>query len=197
MSSMSSRTISPSSLVTKLNGDRHRVALNLFMLIVLAHWAEHVIQAIQIWVLGWPREEALGLLGVPFPWLVSSESLHYGYALVMLLGLWVLRHGFKGRGRKWWMVSFGIQAWHHLEHLLLLSQAVVGANLLGRAAPQSVVQLVVPRVELHLLYNALVFLPMVVAVYLHLRPNRSEFSQMTCDCVPHRRPAPVSAGGVR
>jgi hypothetical protein len=106
-------------------------ALNVFMVIVIAHWAEHVVQAIQIWGLSWDREQALGLLGVPFPWLVSSESLHYGYALVMLLGLWTLRLGFVGRGHAWWMAAFWIQAWHHLEHLVLLSQAVAGANLLA------------------------------------------------------------------
>lgn len=180
-------------LVTKLNGEHHRAALNVFMFIVIAHWAEHIIQAIQIWALGWAREDALGLLGVPFPWLVSSEALHYGYALVMLLGLWVLRHGFVGRGRRWWMASFWIQAWHHLEHLLLLGQVALGAHLLGNAAPVSVVQLVVPRVELHLLYNAAVFLPMLVGVYFHLRPTRAEYRRLTCSCHPQRS-APLAAG---
>jgi hypothetical protein len=160
------------------------------MFVVIAHWGEHVVQAIQIWLLGWTRPEALGLLGVPFPWLVSSESLHYGYALVMLLGLWILRHGFVGRGRKWWMAAFLIQAWHHLEHLILLGQAVVGANLLGNAVPISIVQLIVPRVELHLLYNAAVFLPMVVGIYYHLRPSRSEYRQLDCSCHPRRVSAP-------
>lgn len=181
---MPSRTGSSAgaALVTKLNGDSHRAALNIFMFIVIAHWAEHVVQAVQIWGLGWPRAEALGVLGVPFPWLVSSEALHYGYALVMLIGLWVLRHGFVGRGRKWWMASFWIQAWHHLEHFILLAQAVIGVNLLGNAVPVSIVQLMVPRVELHLFYNVAVFLPMVVAVYLHLRPSQAEFRQMSCSC---------------
>lgn len=179
-------------LVEKLNGSHHRAALNVFMFIVIAHWAEHIIQAIQIWGLGWERSEALGLLGVPFPWLVSSESLHYGYALVMLIGLWVLRHGFVGRGRWWWMLAFGIQAWHHLEHLLLLGQAVVGANLFGREVPVSLVQLIIPRVELHLLYNAVVFLPMVVGVYLHLRPNRSERQRLSCSCHRPRAGRPLT-----
>ncbi|MEE3922656.1 hypothetical protein V2I01_42730 [Micromonospora sp. BRA006-A] len=37
-----------------LNGRHHRVALSGFMVVVLAHWAEHLVQAYQIWVLGWP-----------------------------------------------------------------------------------------------------------------------------------------------
>ena len=69
----------------KLNTIWHKRALNLFMLVVLAHWAEHLAQAFQIYVLGWPRPSANGVLGLFFPWLVTTEVLHYGYALVMLV----------------------------------------------------------------------------------------------------------------
>src|SRR5215211_3761374 len=51
----------------KLNGRYHRAALNTFMVIVIAHWAEHIAQAIQIWGLGWSRPKAKGLLGYAFP----------------------------------------------------------------------------------------------------------------------------------
>ncbi|WP_320066145.1 hypothetical protein [Micromonospora sp. RTGN7] len=166
----------------RLNGVWHRAALNVFMLVVVAHWAEHIVQAAQIWVLGWPRPEARGVLGMPFPWLVEQEWLHYGYALVMLVGLWMLRDGFVGRSRRWWLAALAIQVWHHLEHLLLLVQALTGTYLLGRAVPTSLLQLALPRVELHLFYNAVVFLPMVVAVYLHLRPNEFELDRMNCSC---------------
>ena len=165
-----------------LGETHHRAALSLFMVIVLAHWAEHIAQAVQIWGLGWPVPQARGVLGVPLPWLVSSEWLHYGYALVMLIGLAVLRGGFTGRARTWWTVSLGIQVWHHLEHLLLLLQSLTGVYLFGGTAPVSIVQTVLPRVELHLFYNAAVFVPMVLAVYLHLRPHRSEFDAMVCSC---------------
>ncbi|GAA2520089.1 hypothetical protein Ahu01nite_076900 [Winogradskya humida] len=179
----------PPSLLTRINTVHHRAALNLFMLVVVAHWAEHVVQAVQIWVLHWPRPQARGLLGIPFPWLISSEWLHYGYALVMLAGLVLLRRGFTGRARTWWNIALGIQVWHHFEHLLLLLQALTGTYLAGRAVPTSLLQLVLPRVELHLFYNAVVFVPMVVAMYLHLHPNRTEFPAMDCSCreVAHAR----------
>ncbi|HEX2315175.1 MAG TPA: hypothetical protein VHJ17_15640 [Thermomonospora sp.] len=164
-----------------LNADRHRVALGVFLAIVLAHWAEHVAQAVQIWVLGWPVPEARGVLGVPFPWLVTSEWMHYGYALVMLAGLVLLRPAFTGRARTWWNISLAIQAWHHLEHLLLLLQALTGNNLAGRPKVTSIVQLLVPRVELHLFYNAIVFAPMVVAMILHRRSGGgSDAAPCTC-----------------
>ncbi|MEV8513838.1 hypothetical protein [Dactylosporangium sp. NPDC051484] len=159
------------------------------MAIVLAHWAEHIAQAYQIWVLGWPRPKARGVLGEFFPWLVSSEWMHYGYALIMLVGLFLLRPGFVGRGRVWWTVALAIQFWHHIEHLLLLLQAQTGHFLWGKAVPTSVLQLVYPRVELHLFYNSIVFIPMVIAVYLHLRPNRVELDQTACSCVSGPRRA--------
>ncbi|GAA1038801.1 hypothetical protein GCM10009557_55810 [Virgisporangium ochraceum] len=169
-------------LMTRINVDRHRAALNVFMVIVLAHWAEHIVQAVQIWGLGRPRPEARGVLGQFFPWLVTSEWLHYGYAIVMLVGLWILRTGFVGRARTWWMIAFGIQVWHHLEHLLLLLQSITGSHLAGKPVATSVAQLVAPRVELHLFYNTIVFVPMVVAMYLHMRPNAAEYERMRCSC---------------
>ncbi|MDG4793439.1 hypothetical protein O7615_06035 [Micromonospora sp. WMMD1082] len=162
------------------------------MVIVIAHWAEHLTQAFQIWALGWERPASRGVLGQYFPWLVSSEWLHYGYAIVMLVGLWVLRQGFVGRARTWWTVALAIQFWHHIEHLLLLLQAQLGFTIAGQAVPTSILQLVLPRVELHLFYNTIVFIPMVIAMYLHLRPSNAEAEQMDCSCRPPQQLASVS-----
>jgi hypothetical protein len=155
------------------------------MFVVIAHWAEHITQAIQIYALGWARPRAKGALGLWFPWLVTSEWLHYGFAIVMLVGLILLRKGFVGRAKTWWMVALWVQAWHHLEHLLLLLQALTGSYLLGAKQPTSILQLAFTgqRVEIHLFYNAVVFIPMVIAMYYHLRPKPEERSQMQCNCV--------------
>ncbi|MER5756930.1 hypothetical protein [Streptomyces sp. NPDC002088] len=154
----------------------------MFLIIVLAHWAEHVAQAVQIYIWGWPVKQARGVLGIPFPWLVSSEWMHYGYALIMLVGFVLLRPGFTGTSRTWWNIALGVQIWHHLEHLLLLVQALTGAYLAGRAVPTSIVQLVAPRVELHLFYNAVVTIPMLVAMILHSRPAKDAASAPRCTC---------------
>ncbi len=89
------------SFYEKLNTGWHERALQGFMFIVLAHWGEHLVQAYQIYVMGWPRPMANGILGLWYPWLIKSETLHYGYALIMLTGIWVLRKGFTGRSRAW------------------------------------------------------------------------------------------------
>jgi hypothetical protein len=168
--------------LSALNTRHHRAALTIFMIVVIGHWAEHLAQAYQLWVLDWPLPRARGVLGVPFPWLIKSEWLHYGYAIVMLIGLFLLRPGFHGRSRRWWTIALVIQFWHHIEHLLLLLQAQTGHYLFGRSVPTSILQLAVPRVELHLFYNTIVFIPMVVAMVLHLRPDAAEAKASTCSC---------------
>lgn len=186
---MAAATTSASSdgLIAAINGRHHKASVNIYMVIVLAHWAEHLVQAYQIWVLGWPKAQARGVLGEPFPWLITSEWLHYGYALLMIIGLFLLRPGFVGRARTWWTVALAIQFWHHIEHLLLLLQAQTHTLYFGKSVPTSLLQLLYPRVELHLFYNTVVFIPMIIAVYLHLRPNRKEQQAMDCSCVPEAK----------
>ncbi|HEX6070140.1 MAG TPA: hypothetical protein VFZ18_09950, partial [Longimicrobiaceae bacterium] len=57
--------------------------------------------------------------------------------------------------------------------------------------PMSIAQLVIPRVELHLIYNTLVFVPMIIAVYHHMFPASEDASRMRCSCAvrPHAVPA--------
>jgi hypothetical protein len=176
-------------LLAALNGRLHKAALMVFLFVVVAHWAEHLTQAWQIYVMDMPRPKAGGFLGKIFPVLVTSEWLHYGFAIVMLIGFVMLRHSFTGRARKWWDAAMWIQVWHHFEHLLLLLQALFGAYLLGASKPTSILQLAFPanRVEIHLFYNAIVFVPMVVAMWYHQRPRPDELQQAQCTCASSAR----------
>jgi hypothetical protein len=177
------------TLLGRLNGRWHERGLQLFMVIVLAHWAEHLAQAVQIYAMGWPVPESRGVLGLWYPWLVKSELLHYGYALVMLAGIWVMLPGFVGTSRIWWIVALVIQFWHHIEHGLLQGQAIVGTNLFNSPVPVSIAQLWIPRVELHLIYNSLVFVPMIVGMYYHMFPSKEDAPVMQCTCAYHPRVA--------
>ena len=176
-------------LLRDLNDRLHEKALIGLMVIVFAHLAEHVVQAVQIFALGMPRPASRGILGQFWPWLVTSELLHYGYALVMLVGLYILLPGFVGRARVWWIAALVIQFWHHIEHALLQGQAIVGRNILGSPIPLSVAQIWIPRVELHLFYNTIVLVPMLIAMYFHMFPKPEEADAMACTCAKRVRPA--------
>src|SRR5207302_11069296 len=111
---------------------------------------------------------AWGVKAWAVPWLVRWEVMRYGYARMVRGGLWVLLPGFVGRARMWWLAALVIQFWQHIEHALLQGQAITGRTLFGAPAPTSLVQLWIPRLELHLFYNTVVFVPMIVAMYYHL-----------------------------
>jgi len=177
-------TATKQSFLEKLNGPWHERALYVYLTIVVLHWIEHLFQAAQIWLLGMPRAQALGALGYVFPWLVKSETLHFTYALLMFIGLVILRSGFHGRARTWWTISLVIQTWHLFEHSLLQYQAIVGRNFFGSPVPTSIGQQFVPRVELHLFYNLLVFVPMVIAMWQHTRPDQKTVNACTCADAP-------------
>ncbi|MFC7483195.1 hypothetical protein ACFQX7_28800 [Luedemannella flava] len=50
-----------------LNSAHHRIALNIYMVIVLAHWAEHLAQAFQIWASACPARRRWARSAWPFP----------------------------------------------------------------------------------------------------------------------------------
>ena len=179
------------TLRARLNGPWHERALRIFMVVVLAHLAEHFVQAYQAYVLHLPMHEARGILGQWFPWLIHSEVLHYGYAVIMLVGIWVLLPGFVGRARTWWLAALVIQFWHHIEHALLQGQIIFGHNLFGSPVPTSIIQLWIPRLELHLFYITIVFVPMVVAMFYHLFPTQAERGAMRCSCALRPETAPA------
>jgi hypothetical protein len=187
----------------------------LFMGVCIFHLVEHVIQALEVYVFNVPLHEARGVLGVFWPWLVHSETLHYGYALFMLVGLWLFRLQFGF----WWKVAIAVQCWHHFEHALLLYQATIGQNFFGAPQPISVIQFLgflngpaetgfdgmlkmshfgvcdcqgakpgtihewsfllmfVRRVEVHLLYNLVVMIPMFIAIGKGRRVNNEQSKQ--------------------
>ncbi len=215
-------------LSLKLNTVWHKPALQLFTVIVLAHWGEHLVQTFQVYVLHWPLNQSFGMLGMIWPWMVKTELMHYLYAIVMLIALWILRKGFTGRSYVWWMIAFWIQFWHHIEHALLQYQVIAGHNFMGAPAPISIIQMIgliegpastgfnglmagppthplsallfaVRRVEVHMIYNTIVFIPMAIGMFYHLFPSPEEEQHMGCSCAWHKKPAVPrlsAAGGV-
>ena len=82
--------------------------------------------------------------------------------------------------------------WHHIEHGLLQGQYLLGYNLFGQPVPTSILQLWAPRVELHLFYNTIVFIPMVIAMYHHIFPPPVGAGKRKCTCAWHGQFEPVA-----
>lgn len=149
----------------KLNGPWRGRVLLLYLAIVLGHWSEHLAQVYQVYILGWVPAKAGGILGLYFPILAQSEVLHIVYNGSMWLGLVLLLRGMSDPARKWWLVTLVLQSWHLFEHILLQYQYLTGNFFFGATVQTGIGQLLVPRVELHFLYNLIVFIPMMVAYY--------------------------------
>jgi hypothetical protein len=152
-----------------LTDTMHSLLLTLYMIAVIFHFFEHVLQICQAFVLHWARADSGGLLGLWAPQLLASELLHFGYNLFQLVGLAVLLKGFAGRAQRWWAIALAIQTWHFIEHTVMLVQAQTSLYLFGASKPMSLLEVLLPRIELHFLYNALVFVPTAIAVFLYWR----------------------------
>ena len=180
-----------SGLLARINTEWHKRGLVLFGIVVALHWAEHIAQAIQIWVFHFRKPEARGLVGAHWPWLIKSEWLHYGFAIVMLVGLAILLPGFSGWARRFWIAALVIQIWHFAEHQLLFIQALTHQPWFGAKMPTSILQQFWPmnRPELHLFYNAVVTIPMIIAVYFHMFPPLMEHGRNArCGCARNKEP---------
>lgn len=166
-----------------LNGKYHSLYLKTFNVILLSHLAEHVFQIFQLYVLHWPRPQCLGLLGLWKSWLVTSEWLHYSHALFMVVGLALLLPAITHpKARFYWKITFILAFLHHIEHFLLLEQAITHKYLFVGTLPTPPGHLGVPisfgqilfpklgieifkqRIELHLFYNLVVMLPYWIAL---------------------------------
>jgi hypothetical protein len=160
-----------------LNGSRHGTALVVYMVVVAAHFSEHLLQLMQVYAWGWARPDAGGLLGVVYPALNTSEVLHTAYNSLQLSGLLLLLPGFRvaPAARTAWLVALTAQSWHWLEHAFLQVQYVTGVYFYGALKQMSVLERYFPRMELHFVYNLAVFVPTVIALalYVHARRTRT------------------------
>jgi len=171
-----------------LQGTIMNYKMKIFGAIMIAHWLEHLFQAYQVYVLHMDRACALGLLGMKYPWLIRTESLHFGFALLTLTGIWYAGKDYFAslRAAKVWLVAYYAAIWHLFEHLLLFVQAVFGVT-----HPTSLIQLIVPRIELHLFYNSVVTILIVLALieermYRNLMKFVEEHNEEECEfCHDH------------
>jgi hypothetical protein len=146
-----------------------------------AHVVEHIIQLIQVYLLGVPDDEALGLLGYVFQFQGTEEWLHVVFNVLYLACLVVIASGLLRSAAARSVVPvlamiafllFGVwlEAWHVVEHVVIISN-VVANN--GCPCPGILdAQLGLSDTVLHFGYNAVAYAATVLPFAYVLRHNR-------------------------
>jgi hypothetical protein len=151
-----------------------------FIVLMIAHWAEHIVQAYQVWVLHMPRACAMGILGMKYPALMKGEWLHWGFALLTLGFISALNSGFGDVARKWWIAAYWFSLFHCIEHSFLFVQAQTHVYAFGRSEPTSFIQYFIPRIELHLFYNSVITILVSIAMYYKFRKSCEKCLDKSC-----------------
>ena len=130
------------------------------------HVIEHIVQLVQVTLLGVPEQDALGLLGYLVQFNGTEEWLHLGYNTAYLVALYVLIVPL-------WAFAFFIgasvwlESWHMVEHGVIISNVIANGGCpcpgIGDAA------LGVSDAVLHFFYNAIAYAGAAYAYVLVLR----------------------------
>ena len=156
----------PPFLLQVVSTGRQYHWLALFYVVAVAqsgHFAEHVVQVVQVRALQLSPEEAHGIVGV-----FDTEWMHFGWnnaVALLLLGL-LTRY----QRNPWLWLTTGIAAWHAAEHVAIivpfLTAGVRGApGLLGTGGLLRG-GLPLAATDLHFFYNLLETVPLLAA-FLH------------------------------
>jgi hypothetical protein len=151
-----------------------------FMTAVVAiqggHVVEHVVQVVQVFVLGVPDDEALGLLGYVLQFNGTEEWLHLGYNTLYVLSLyalivplWRITPAILPRWAFWVFIaaSVWLETWHIVEHGVIISHVI--ANHGCPCPGVGDVALGVSDIVLHFFYNAIAYAGIALAFFYVLR----------------------------
>jgi hypothetical protein len=154
------------------------------------HVVEHVIQLVQVYLLGVAEDDALGLLGYVFQFQGTEEWLHLLFNASYLAALYVLlfplRRLTPGIVPAWAFWAFvvwgvGLESWHVVEHLVIIANVLrnsgcpcpgIGDRALG-----------ITDTVLHFGYNAAAFTALLAPFWYVTRGRH-----------PTGRPAPMRLG---
>ena len=129
------------------------------------HVVEHVIQLVQVYLLGVPDDDAFGLLGYVLRLQDTEEWLHLGFNLAYVVALYVLvfplRELVLRRSVPVWAFwaflvgGLGLESWHLVEHLVIISEVLRNGGCpcpgIGDQA------LDVTDTQLHFVYNTIAY----------------------------------------
>ena len=148
---------------------RHYHWLALFYVLVITqggHVIEHVVQMIQIHILGLKGLEARGVFGaLDIEWVHFIWNTWVGVAVLLLL--------YRFRKNPWLWLTAVIAGWHEIEHIFIMSVylTTVKAGTPGLLAKGGLIAGGLPlvRPDLHFLYNLIETTPLVIGFVYQLR----------------------------
>jgi hypothetical protein len=143
------------------------------------HVVEHVIQLIQVFVLGIPDDLALGLLGYVFAFQGTEEWLHLVFNVTYMTALLLLVAPLRGvvpdAVPRWAFAAFlfgvGLESWHNVEHAVIISNVIRNAGCpcpgIGDAA------LGITDTVLHFFYNLAAYVATIPAFAFYISRTRA------------------------
>jgi hypothetical protein len=181
---------------------RHYQWLALLYLLVLTqggHVIEHLAQMVQIHVLHLGRGHTHGIFGA-----LDIEWVHFIWNTWILVAIVLLVRRF--RRNPWLWASLAIAGWHEAEHAVILAkylatgqQGTPGLLATGGAIGGGVL----PRPDLHFLYNLIETVPLVGGFVYQLRRSHNEWlaqalprlpAQVLIETTNRLEPMKVAAG---
>lgn len=134
-----------------------------FALLLVAqagHLIEHLVQLVQLYAWGIPKQHAHGIVGA-----LDIEWVHFIWNLLVLAVVILIAYWF--RSNPWVMLALILASWHQIEHIyILITYLTTGVSgspgLLSRGGIIGG-GLALPRPILHFVYNFVEMVPLVIA----------------------------------
>lgn len=138
----------------------------------LGHFGEHLVQMYQIHVLGLPAKMSHGVIGP-----LDIEWVHVIFNTWVLFGAIVLLTRYPKN--KWLWITLIAATWHEIEHLYIITyyiQTGIPGNpgLLSRGGA-ILGGFNIARPDMHMFYNILETVPLVVAFFVQIRSTYNEW----------------------
>ena len=144
------------------------------------HVIEHVVQLVQVLVLGVAEDDALGLLGYVVQFNGTEEWLHLGYNTLYLLALyalilplWRITPDVIPRSAFIFFItaSVWVETWHMVEHGVIISHVIANGGCPCPGIGDTALGL--SDTILHFIYNALAYAGLAYAYILVLQDRRN------------------------
>jgi hypothetical protein len=155
------------------------------VLIQTVHVIEHVIQLVQVYLLGIADDDALGLLGLVFAFQGTEEWLHLVFNAGYLAGLCLIAIGVlrspvaraaipKAVLAAFLFFGIWLESWHVIEHAVIIANVVAND---GCPCPGILdARLGVSDTVLHFVYNATAYVATVLPFIFLARLDRYDRS---------------------